>query len=134
MLVQLHFPRRFGGYDPRLETAEGDMAMEIFLNRSGRLKYKFCPKAERAIGVLIAQRSISEKEAQRLFVDSFEELERLSIDYLKLPNKDTPKALAMIRRADELRRICGAVRDGMIGPERERGNEVERGAAERIAA
>jgi hypothetical protein len=51
---------------------------------------------------------MSEKGAQRVFVDSFEELERLSTEYLKLPSKDTPKASAIKRRTDELRIICGA--------------------------
>jgi hypothetical protein len=108
MLVQLHFPRRLGGYNPSLEPREDDVAMEIFLSQSGRLKYKYCPKAQRAIGALIAKQSISEREAQRLFVESFEELERLSIQYRKLPSTDTPKASAIIRRTDELRTICGA--------------------------
>ena len=108
MLVQLHFPRRLGGYDPSLKAADDDLAIEVFLSRSGRLTYKFCPNAMRAIGALIARQNISEKEAQRVFVDSFEELERLSIEYLKLPSKDTPKASAIMRRTDELRIICGA--------------------------
>jgi hypothetical protein len=37
---------------------------------------------------------MSEKGAQRVFVDSLEELERLSTEYLKLPSKDTPKSLS----------------------------------------
>jgi hypothetical protein len=108
MLVQLHFPRRLGGCDPSLKAAADDLAMEVFLSRSGRLTYKFCPKATRAIGALIARQNMSEKEAQRVFVDSFEELERLSTEYLELPSKDTPKASAIMRRTDELRIICGA--------------------------
>ena len=108
MLVQLHFPRRLGGYDRCPETVEGDLAMEVFLSRSGRLRYKFCPKAKRAISALIAQQRMSEQEAQRVFVDSFQELERLSTEYLKLSSKDTPKASAIILRTDELRTICGA--------------------------
>lgn len=110
MLVQLHFPRRLGGYDPSLKAADDDLAMEVFLSRSGRLTYKFCPNAMRAIGALIARQNISEKEAQRVFVDSFEELERLSTEYLKLqervsrPGRRGPKSIVhrLLRWADRL--------------------------------